>query len=205
MDKFPHPAARILLWCGWAAAVELAAPPALSLLAVAAATAFVFAPVRNEGLRLVRRTRWLLAVLVVTYAFAIPGAPLFPAMGWGVPTLEGITQGALRVARLVLLLAGLAVLFASTRRPRLIYGLYVLAAPFASLGFDRRALVVRLGLTLDHVEQGDARPLAALAMPLDDEGAPTTYRLEGEGWRRTDSALVAAGAVLAAGLTVALT
>jgi FimV-like protein len=42
----PHPAARILLWCGWAAAVELAAASPLIILAVATATAFLFAPIR---------------------------------------------------------------------------------------------------------------------------------------------------------------
>lgn len=196
MDKFPHPAARILLWCGWAAAVELVAAPELPILAVAAATAFVFARARNEGLRLLRRTRWLLAVLVLTYALAVPGAPLWPGLDWASPTMEGLAAGGLRAARLVLLLAGLAVLLAFTPRPRLIYGLYVLAAPLARVGFDRRAFVVRLGLTLDHVERGEARPLGALAAPMADDGTPTTYRLEGEAWRGADHALVAAGALL---------
>ena len=68
MAEFPHPVARILLWCGWAVAVERAAMPQFAFLAVATATAFLFYPVRSEGWRLLRRTRWLMAVLLLTYA-----------------------------------------------------------------------------------------------------------------------------------------
>ena len=80
MDKFPHPVARILLWCGWAVAVERVALPQFPILAVAAATAFLFAPARIQLLRLLRRTRWLMAVLLLTYAYTLPGTMLWPAM-----------------------------------------------------------------------------------------------------------------------------
>ena len=113
------------------------------ILAVAAATAFLFAPARHEGWRLLRRTRWLMAVLLLTYAYSLPGIPLWPSLGWASPSVEGLQQGALRIGRLVLLLAGLAVLLAYTSRPRLIYGLYALARPLAWRGFDRRAFAGR--------------------------------------------------------------
>ncbi len=148
-----HPVARILLWCGWAVTVERAAPSPLIFLAAAAAAAFPFAPVRTQLLRLLRRTRWLLAVLLLSYAYALPGEPLWPALGWASPGSDGLLQGALRVTRLALMLAALAVLLAYTSRPRLIYGLYALAKPLTWLGLDRRALAVRLGLTLDYVER----------------------------------------------------
>lgn len=193
MDKLPHPAARILLGCGWAAAVEMAAAPQLLILAVAAATAFVFAPSRQQLLRLLRRTRWLLAVLLLTYAFAVPGTPVWAELSWASPSSEGVAQGALRVARVALLLAGLAVLLASTTRPRLIYGLFALSAPLAATGFDRRAFAVRLGLTLDLVERKpQADLLAALRTPPAEDAMPPTYTLELEAWRRADSVLVLA-------------
>ena len=89
-------------------AVERAALSPLMILAVAAATAFLFARARHEGWRLLCRTRWLMAVLLLTYAYTLPGTPLWPSLGWAGPGVEGMQQGALRVGRLGLMLAGLA-------------------------------------------------------------------------------------------------
>lgn len=193
-----HPAARILVWVGWAVVAEAAAPSALPLLAVAAATAFLFAPSRSQLLKLLRRTRWLLVVLALAYAYALPGAPAWPALGWASPSIEGLQAGGLRVARLALLLAGLAVLLGLTERARLLYGLYVLTVPFAALGLDRRAFVVRLGLTLDYVESAPAptRWLDALRAPLPEEAGPTHFPLATEGWHARDSAVILAGLVV---------
>jgi len=199
LAKCPHPAARILLWCGWAVAVERAALPGLSFLAVATATAFLFAPIRLQLLQLLRRTRWLLAVLLLTYAYTLPGAALWPTLGWASPSIDGVQQGTLRAGRLVLMLAGLAMLLAYTTRPRLIYGLYVLAWPLTWLGFDRRAFAVRLGLTLDYVEHAPraTRWLDALRTPLPDEATPTLYALNVERWQSSDVAVILAGLLLA--------
>ncbi len=195
MADCPHPAARILLWCGWAVAVESAAPPELSFLAVAAATAFLFAPIRSQWLRLLRRVRWLLAVLLLTYAYTLPGASLWPALGWASPSWEGLQQGGLRCARLALMLAGLAVLLAYLSRARLLYGLYVLAWPLTWLGLDRRAFAVRLGLALDYAEHAPpaARWLDGLRTPLPDDGVPAVYSLQTERWQTCDAAVILAG------------
>lgn len=177
--------------------VERAAPSLLPFLAVALATAFLFAPVRHETWRLLRRTRWLMAVLLITYAYTLPGTPLWPSLEWASPTVEGLRLGALRVVRLGLMLAGLAVLLASTARPRLIYGLYGLARPLVWFGFDRRAFAVRLGLTLDYVEHAPkpARWLDALRAPLPDAAGPATYTLYTERWQGCDSAVILAGLI----------
>ena len=193
-----HPAARILLWCGWAVAVERAALSPLIILAVATTTAFLFAPVRTYLLRLLRRTRLLIAVLLLTYAYVLPGVALWPGLDGLSPTVEGLQQGTLRVGRLLLMLAGLAMLLAYTSRPRLIYGLYTLAKPLTWFGFDRRAFAVRLGLTLDYVEQvpKGTRWLDRLRAPLPDDMAPTTYTLHAERWQTLDSAVILAGLLL---------
>ena len=172
--------------------------PMLAVLAVAAATAFLFGSARAQLLRLLRRTRWLMAVLLLTYAYTLPGTLLWPALEWASPSVEGLQQGGLRAARLALMLAGLAVLLAYTPRPRLIYGLYALAKPLAWLGFDRSAFAVRLGLTLDYVERAPrpARWLDALRAPLPDEATPTAYTLHAELWRSRDSAVILAGLLL---------
>jgi energy-coupling factor transporter transmembrane protein EcfT len=176
--------------------VERAAlSPLLIILAAATVAAFLFAPVRHECWRLLRRTRWLMAVLLLTYAYTLPGALLWPSLGWASPSVEGLQQGALRVGRLVLMLAGLAVLLAYTSRPRLIYGLYTLARPLTWLGFDRRAFAVRLGLTLNYVEHAPrpARWLDALRAPPPDDATPATYTLHSERWQGCDSAVILAG------------
>lgn len=193
-----HPLARILLWCGWALAVERAALPLLAILAVASATAFVFAPARTQMRKLLRRTRWLLAVLILAYGYSLPDTAALPALGWLSPSVEGLYAGGLRAARLVLLLAGLALLLAYTTRPRLIYGLYTLARPLTAFGFDRRAFAVRLGLTLDYAEHAPkpVRWLDALRAPLADPQTPDCYRLQAEPWRRRDSAVILAGVLL---------
>jgi energy-coupling factor transporter transmembrane protein EcfT len=197
LPKPLHPAARILLWCGWAAAVELAALPQLLLLAVANATAFVFSPIRAEAMRLLRRSRWLFVVLFLAYAWALPGAGVWPGLGALSPTVEGLQFGALRVARLALMLLGLAVLLALTSRARMIYGLYFLSWPLARLGFDRRAFAVRMGLTLEYVEQAPhgTRWLEALRNPQPDTAGPDTYTLQTETWQWRDSLVILAAAV----------
>ena len=195
MADFPHSAARILLWCGWAVAVERAALPPFAFLAVATATAFLFAPVRHEAGRLLYRTRWLMAILLLTYAYSLPGESIWPSLDWASPSRAGLLYGGWRVARLVLMLVGLSVLLAYTSRPRLIFGLYVLAAPLSWLGFDRRAFAVRLGLTLDYVEHAPkpVRWLDALREPLTDDSGPATYVLHTERWHARDSAVILAG------------
>lgn len=178
--------------------VERAVPSILPGLAVATATAFLFSAIRQQTMRLLRRTRWLLLVLLVSYAYTLPGTAWWPTAGWLSPSVEGVQQGVLRAARLVLMLAGLAVLLATTPRPRLVYGLYTLARPLTWLGLDRRAFAVRLGLTLDYVDTLPLTPrwLDALREPLPDDTHPTRYALHAERWQSRDSVVILAGLLL---------
>ncbi len=182
-------------------AVEIAAPRPLTFLAVALATAFLFSAVRQHTRRLLRRSRWLLVALFVAYALSLPGVPLLPAWGWMSPSAAGLEAGALRVARLLLLLGGLAVLLASTARPLLLQGLYVLAKPLAWLGLDRRAFAVRLGLTLEYAEAAKDRAWrASLDLSCPDDGHPSFVSLPVLNWQTRDSAVILA-ALLLPGLT----
>lgn len=200
-----HPAARILLWCGWAIGAELAPLPVLYTMAVVATTAFIFSRFRLSAWRLLRRSRWLMLILLLTYAYTFSGDLLWPELGWASPTVEGMKGGLVRILRLALMLIALAVLLACTARPRLIYGLYVLARPLSAVGFDRRAFAVRLGLTLEYVEQlaettpgGASQWLQLLREPMPVAEAASVYRLLPERWQWRDSfaILVALSAVL---------
>ena len=192
-----HSAARILLWCGWAIGVELVSWPMLIILAVVSATAFVFARFRHGAWRLLRRSRWLMLILLLTYAYTLPGDPVWPAWGAWSPTLQGVSAGAVRVLRLSLMLIALAVLLASTSRERLIYGLYVLARPLAFVGLDRRAFAVRLGLTLEYIERQKSPKdfslsqwLAKLTQPEIQHHDSAVYQLHTERWQWHDSLVV---------------
>lgn len=196
-----HSAARILIWCGWAIGVELVSLPILTVLAVVSATAFVFARFRRSAWHLLRRTRWLMLILLLTYAYTLPGDIVWPAWGSWSPTLQGVMAGTVRVLRLSLMLIALAVLLASTPRARLIYGLYVLARPLALLGFDRRAFAVRLGLTLEYIERPEtpmdkdlslSQWLAKLKQPVPQDDDSAVYRLPTERWKWHDSLFVLA-------------
>jgi len=203
-----HSAARILLWCGWAIGVELVSLPTLYTLAVVSATAFVFSRFRFSVWRLLRRSRWLMLILLLTYAYTLPGTLLWAEWGALSPTLEGLAGGGVRVLRLALMLVALAVLLTSTPRAWLIYGLYVLARPFAVFGLDRRAFAVRLGLTLEYIEQQDPHAraslsqwLASLQQPLAPDNGPGVYRLQTQRWKWYDS-LAMLGALAAVLLSV---
>lgn len=190
-----HSAARILLWCGWALGVELVSAPRLYLLAVVSATAFVFASHRYTAWRLLYRSRWLMLVILLTYAYTLPGNPIWPAWGYWSPTEQGLSAGVQRAVRLGLIVIGLAVLLASTPRARMVYGLYVLLYPIQWLGIDRRAFAVRLGLTLEYIERHPPgrslqQWLALLKQPGHSDTEPTLYRMQTERWRWHDSVLV---------------
>ena len=147
-------------------------------------------------------------VLLLTYAYSLPGESAWPALGWASPTMEGVQQGLIRILRLALILVALAMLLASTAWPRLIYGLYFLVRPFTAIGFDRRAFAVRLGLTLAYVEQAsETTPTKAtswlqrLQQPLIVADTPSVYSLAPERWKWSDSlAMFALSALLVAWL-----
>ena len=133
-------------------------------------------------------------MLLLTYAYTLPGTPLWADWGAFSPTREGLAGGGVRVLRLALMLIALAVLLTGTPRACLIYGLYVLARPFSVLGLDRRAFAVRLGLTLEYIEQQDphgraslSQWLASLQQPLAPDNGAGVYRLQSQRWKWYDS------------------
>lgn len=145
-----HPAVSVFSWFSFALAVELAHPAQLIWLAAVAALLLADAAAGRRFLRLIWRARWLWLALFLIYAWTMPGRLL-----WAhelSPTLEGMEAAALRILRLLLLLAALARLLAECPPRRLAGGLYLIARPFAFAGLDARALAVRLALTLERLE-----------------------------------------------------
>ena len=146
-----HPAAQILTWCLLVAAMQILAPGLLMI----AAGLFLLCAVavsRHKFMQLVRRTRWIMLSLLLIYAYSTPGQPLSDALGMFGPSREGLADGALQLARLLAVLAGLAILLDRLHRQQLIAGLYTLFAPLQWLGLSRERFAVRLALTLHYAE-----------------------------------------------------
>ncbi len=110
--------------------------------------------------RLIWRTRWLFLVLILGYAYSLPGAALWPMLDTWSPTLEGAQHGAAQALRLLALLLWLDVLVLRLPSGRLLGGLYALLAPLARLGVPAERVALRLGLTLQAIERMErGRPL----------------------------------------------
>jgi hypothetical protein len=145
-----HPAVSISSWLLYAMAVEFSPPGHLPWLALPALGLLLHRDAARRFLQLVWKSRWLWLALMLLYAYTLPGVPTW--QGHASPSLEGLQVGGLRVARLWLLLAALARLLVEFTPQQLAAGLFVLVRPLAGLEFDRRALAVRLALTLDQVQ-----------------------------------------------------
>jgi len=147
-----HAATKILLWVMLVIIIQLL--QAVSLTALSALLLLLAALTRARDLPvLIRRTRWLLLSLLSIYGFATPGEANFPGLGALSPTAEGLHAGAMQAWRLMLLLAGLSVLSATTSREDLLNGIYLLLRPFKRIGADPERIALRLWLTLHYAEQ----------------------------------------------------
>lgn len=107
---------------------------------------------RKKFSRVVLRMRWLFLSILVVYAFATPGEYIQPFPFDTAPTYEGLESGLLQVAKLLIALAGLSVLFATSSQVQLMSGLYFLLLPLRWLGLNVERFTARLLLTIDYVE-----------------------------------------------------
>jgi len=144
-----HPATQISVWCALVAAMQFLTP-AILFVTGALALSLAFALSRHKFLQLVRRTRWILFSLWLIYAYSTPGQSLWDAPFS--PSIEGLLDGGLQLTRLLVALAGLAILLERLPRQQLMAGLYSLFAPLEWLGMSRERLAVRLALTLHYAE-----------------------------------------------------
>jgi hypothetical protein len=158
-------------------AVELASPVQLLWFAFLAIFLLAWRPAAQRFVRLIWKARWLWLALISLYAWTMPGTLLWPSDYS--PSIEGLHAGLIRVSRLVLLLAALARLLSEFSPHQLAGGIYLLLNPFAWFGLDRRALAVRLALTLEHLEKPakGGKWLDELKSPLNPATGPDEIRL----------------------------
>jgi energy-coupling factor transporter transmembrane protein EcfT len=172
-----HPAVSISSWLIVAVAIELATPFQLLWFALLAVFLLARSVTAQRFGRLIWKARWLWLALISLYAWTIPGTLLWPSDYS--PSLEGLQAGLIRVSRLVLLLAALARLLSEFSPHQLAGGIYLLLNPLVWFGLDRRALAVRLALTLEQLEKpGKGRKwLDELKSPLSPATGPDEIRL----------------------------
>lgn len=197
----PHPAARLLVWGAAAVAVQALQDLPLYVSATAAvALAALLSAARL--LRLLRRTRWLLLAIALLFGFSTPGVLLAPDLGAFSPTADGLHLAATHLARLLAVLASLALLLELTPPEALVGALYAVLAPAARLGLDRSRIAVRLMLVMRYAESARAGAWREWLEPAVAE-MPQRIVLTRVPWRRSDAATVAAALLALAGLLAA--
>lgn len=101
---------------------------------------------------MIKRVRWILLVLAIMYAFSTPGEYI---PSWKMPlrpTYEGVMLGLIQLLKMVMLLAALSIVIATTSRSVLIGGLYQLLLPLKCIRFNAEKFAVRIWLTLYYAE-----------------------------------------------------
>lgn len=146
-----HPATAIVLWLFFVLWLEFVPPAMLGLAALALLPGLRGAAL-TQFLRYLRRTRWLLISLLVIYAYTLPGENVSSLLGNFSPSVPGMEHGALRLARMMLLLAALSVLMLHIPRNGLLLGIYRILSPLHWVGVDAQRIAVRLWLTLHYAE-----------------------------------------------------
>lgn len=181
-----HPASRILTYL--LAALAIPGLPFFMLSISLVAALPVLLHQHRSPIKLLWRTRWLLLVIVLGYAYSLPGEPLLPSFGGYSPSVEGSFHGLRQAMGLMVLLLWLDILVLAQPAERLLGGLYQLARPFARFGLDCGRLALRLGLTLKAIE-GLERGRGNLMRLLDQNdvsGLPERIQIQTRPARLTD-------------------
>lgn len=184
-----HPAVPVLLYLALAVILPWLSLPRLAVLIVPALFSV------RRGWRLLRRSRWLILMILVSYAWTLPGEALW-AHVWS-PSREGLEAGLMQIARLALLLMLLDAWVLRLEPERLLAAILALLRPFPFLPTER--LAVRLALTLRALETPlPVRDIAAwYAPPLPDGSAVHVIR---PSWTRFDGLWLAGSMTMLVGL-----
>lgn len=116
------------------------------------AAIYIFASLSlRQCWQLVQRMRWFFLSILVIYFWFTPGRPFSPELAsslW-LPSVDGVEQGLIRVACLVLIIAAVSALIQSTNREQLFSAIYYLIAWTRHLGLSPERFAVRATLTLE--------------------------------------------------------
>lgn len=149
-----HPATLLLLWAEFVLVLPLLPLAILAVLALLACVpALRYARTRTRVL--LRRARWLFLSIALLFAFATPGLTMPGPLGQIGMTQDGLVLAVEHGARLLLLLATLAVLHEHLGTMGIVTGLHWLLGPLGRWHDWRERIVVRLMLVVEFVESGN--------------------------------------------------
>lgn len=104
----------------------------------------------QHAFNMLKRLRWLFLSILIVYLFFTPGVLLWPDVLWS-PTEEGLLQGLARIAVLVLIVAAVNVLIATTEQADFLSAVSWCLWPLSWLGVSHERLALRISLTLTAV------------------------------------------------------
>ena len=192
-----HPTARIVLYLLSALAVPGLSFFGLSvLLGMSLLGLWFHVPALY---RLLWRTRWLFLLIFLGDAFSYPGDAVLAGLGSYAPTWQGFGLGLDHIFHLFVILFMLAVLVFAMDRESQLAGLYGLMRLFSRFGLDPEVATVRLGLTLDLMEQPVSKKtrLRDLLSNIEpDNPAHDTYVLTMPSWHNRDTAYLLVASIL---------
>ena len=151
-----HAVIKIICFLIFASAMASGSPPVLLAGLLLVAAVYLFELVKGvstqwrNALTMLKRLRWLFLSILVLYLFFTPGVLLWPELLWG-PTQEGLQQGLVRIAVLVLIVAAVNALIGSTGQAEFLSAVSWCLQPLSWLGLSHERLAVRISLTLESV------------------------------------------------------
>jgi len=176
-------------------------------LAVAAAIlALAFKTRLRAMLRLTWRARWLFLLLGLGYAYGLPGPAALPEWRDLSPSITGLRSAGFQMLRLLLLLWLLDTLVIGMGTQRMMAGLHGLFGGLRWFGFPAERGTVRLGLTLQAMEQNSMklRDLTDMLSRPDTRLPETTsFTIRHETWRPRDTLVLLAALVASVALWLA--
>lgn len=101
------------------------------------------------SLRIIKRMKLFFISILVLYLWFTPGVPVIDISVPGVPTIEGIKTGLLRVLSLVLIIFAVNYFVTAIARTKLVEAIVWLLYPFKWLGIDNKTIALRIALVLE--------------------------------------------------------
>lgn len=187
-----HPGVIIFCWVGVVVGLQVVGVLPLLVLLVAIAV-LLDGGQRRRWAHLVRRSKWLILILTLTFFLSTPGEALSP----GLPgSWEGLLAAVQHGGRFLLILAAVAWLLDANSQADLTAGLFCLAQPLRQLGWPTERAAARLALVFEYIGGDDER--AGWRGLIEEAVAPDQCSIELElpSFRSIDA--------LASGLGVAL-
>ncbi len=147
-----HPSIRIILFVAFSVLVSHLELKTLILFCL------IFVLVLNglqehQFFNVLKRMRWLFMSMMIIYAYATPGQYFSSWPMEFAPTYEGCLEGIKQISRISLVLAGIAILKATSTGEVLMLGMYCLLRPFKIFNLAPERFTARLYLTLQYINQ----------------------------------------------------